>query len=74
MKIMNILKRWKAEAGAKRVIQFRYSKGVLTIYTSQPGFLIGKAGKLHEKYNNIFENELQGFKKIMFVETDYYWV
>lgn len=46
----------------------------LKIYTSQPGFLIGKGGSLVDKYNKIFKQELGTcFEKIEMVETDWLW-
>lgn len=73
-KIKNILKEWKKESGSTRVIQYRYRNGMLTIYSSQPGWLIGKAGVLVDKYKKIFEKEIHDFKDLEFVETGYYWV
>ncbi len=74
MKIQKILKRWKKEARTTRVIQYRYRKGMLTIYSSQPGWLIGKGGVLVDKYREILEKEVYDFKDLEFVETEYYWV
>lgn len=73
--IYEILKEWKKESGAKGVIQFKYSclTGNLTIYTSYPGWLIGKAGLLVEKYRNILKEKIIGFKSLEIVETDYYY-
>lgn len=72
--IRKILKDWKEEAGATRVIQYRYRNGLLTIFTSQPGWLIGKAGVLVDKYREILKKEIYDFEKLEFVETAYYWV
>lgn len=72
-KIQKILKDWKAESGADRVIQFKYRDGILTIYSSQPGLLIGRSGVIVNKYRQIFAKELYDFKELKFVETDYYW-
>lgn len=72
--IRKILKDWKEEAGATRVIQYRYRNGLLTIYTSQLGWLIGKAGVLVDKYREILKKEIYDFEKLEFVETAYYWV
>lgn len=72
-KIQKIMRKWKEESGATRVIQFKYSMGILTIYTSQPGWLIGKAGVLSNKYRELFESEFCDFKDMRFEETDYYW-
>jgi len=74
MIIQKILKQWKKEAGATRVIQYRYRNGILTIYSSQPGLLIGKAGVFVNKYKEILEKKVYDFKNLEFVETEYYWV
>lgn len=75
-RIQIILKAWKEESGVTRVIQFRYnySDRVLTIYTSQPGWLIGRGGDIYKKYNEILKQEIRDFNRVDLVETDYYWV
>lgn len=73
--IQKILKEWKKEAGITRAIQFKYRNGVLTIYTSQCGWLIGFHGTLVAKYEKILKEELgDEFNKVEFVETDFYLV
>lgn len=72
-RIQKILKSWKKESGATRVIQFRYRNGILEIFTSQLGWLIGKAGIIVDKYTEILKSELYDFKELKFIETDYYW-
>lgn len=74
--IRSILKQWKTEAKATRVIQFKYnySTGVLSIYTSQPGYLIGRHGDLVEKYKQVLKESIPSFTKVEFWETDYFWV
>lgn len=71
--IQKIIKKWKKEAGASRVIQWTYRQGVLTIYTSEPGYLIGKAGILSNKYGDIFRKELPNFIHYQIVETNFLW-
>lgn len=71
--IQKILKQWKHERGAKRVIQFKYREGILSIFTSEPGYMIGKGGCLVYKYENILKEEFSNFKKIEFTETDNCW-
>lgn len=55
--ICKILKQWQEESGATSPIQFKtpHATGILTIYTSQPGWLIGKAGCYVEKYEKILK-------------------
>lgn len=72
-KIQKILNAWKKESGVNRVLQFKYGNGVLEIFTSQPGWLIGKGGVIVDKYIEIFKKELYDFQKLKFVETSYYW-
>lgn len=74
MRINKILKQWKIESGTKKVIQYRYREGTLSIYTSQPGYLIGGAGALVNKYEEILAKELNDFKDVKFVETESFWV
>ena len=71
--IQKILKEWKHESGAKRVIQFKYRNGILSIYTSEPGYMIGKAGCLVDKYQRIIKKEMSDFERVEITETDNYW-
>lgn len=75
-KIQEILKEWKRESGATRVIQFKweYLNESLIIYSSQCGILIGRGGIYYDKYLDILKKELSNLKAIEFKETDYYWV
>lgn len=72
--IQEILKDWKEESGINRVVQYQYRSGVLTIYTSQPGWFIGVGGKLVDKYKNILKRDVPDFKELKFEETAWYWV
>ena len=69
--ISNELKDWKAEAKVTSHIMYRYSicNEELTICTSQPGWLIGKAGCLINKYTEILSNKLGHVVTIKLVET-----
>lgn len=73
--IQKIIKQWKKEAGTNRVVQWKLCMDkTLKIYTSQPGFLIGKGGALVDKYKEIFKQELGvRFEKIDMIETDWLW-
>lgn len=71
--IQKIIKKRKKEAGATRVVQWTYRQGILTIYTSEPGYLVGKAGILCNKYGDIFKKELPNFIHYWIVETNYLW-
>lgn len=75
--ICDILAAWKAESHIStknRVIQYTYRGGVLTLYVSLPGYLIGPGGKLINKYRKLLSNSFSNFKEIKFVETEPYWV
>lgn len=88
--IQRILREWKKEAKATRVIQFKYTNKTiydeetasshtekkLKIYTSQPGFLIGYHGSLFYKYaaELIKENIVSTPGDISFEETAWNWV
>ena len=71
-RIQRIVKQWKEEAGVTRVIQWTYKDGILTLYTAQPGFMIGKAGKLFDKYYSILRRGVYGLTELKFVETDWF--
>ena len=75
-KIQQILKAWKTESKSTRPLQYHYSysKGELTLCTSQPGWFIGAAGRLFNKYEGILKNEVPDFKSVKFIETEYYWI
>lgn len=72
--IQDILKNWKEESESNRVVQYQYRSGILTIYTSQPGYFIGKGGKLFDKYEKILKREDPNFKELKIEETAWYWV
>ena len=64
------LKEWKAEAGNTHLCVYKGENDTLTIYTDRPGWMIGKAGTLVEKYRKDIEAESFGvIKNILFVET-----
>ena len=72
--LLQILKDWKIESGMKRVIQYTYRDGILTLYSSQVGYLIGLRGTLVDKYRQILSETMLEFKDVKFVEVSYYWV
>jgi len=73
-RISKIIKQWKAEAGVESAIQFSYRNGLLTIYTSQCGFLVGSMGKTVNKFREIIKKEVYGFKRMEFIEVSGYSV
>ena len=67
-KIKKIMQAWKKEAGVNTPVAYEYSTDII-IYTNRPGYLIGRAGTLVEKYRHIFEKEIPLFHgKIVFKE------
>jgi len=73
--VAEIIKQWKKESGAEGVVQFKYNytTNTLTIFTFYCGYLIGGAGRLVKKYEEILRNEvLHDLVGIEFKETDYY--
>ena len=75
-KIQRIIKEWKRESGVSRVVQWNFDsrEGILQIFTSQPASMIGKAGKIVDKYKEILKEELgNDFKTVTFVETSWWW-
>ena len=72
--IIPILQQWKEEAGVNEPILFRFSliDNAITIFTNKPGYLIGKAGYLFNKFLEQFKQELRFNDKfkIYFKEVD----
>jgi ribosomal protein S3 len=76
-RLPNILKKWKEESGVTNSIQFKrlFSRSTngkckLTIYTSRPGWLIGKAGCYADKYITEIKKEFGYIESIEIIETD----
>ena len=70
-KLEKILNKWAKEAKAYQPISYKYDSGTLYIYTSQPGYLIGKAGSLSGKYRTIITETFEAldFVKVIEVHT-----
>ncbi len=66
----NIIKQWEIESGCSDKVRYslKYDTKTLTIYSSQVGYLIGKAGCLCLKYVPILKADNQYIKNVMFVE------
>jgi len=71
--IKEIIKSWRDESGicdifTDRKIMYRLSSNnKLSIYTSCPGFLIGKAGHLYNKYEELLKGV--GVSDVELIET-----
>lgn len=64
------LKAWRAESRNPHLCLYQGHGDTLTIYTDKPGYMIGRAGKLVEKYRKeISEASFGQIKNITFVET-----
>lgn len=68
--ICSILENWCEEAGVKTPVGYYWntSKKCWEIYTDRPGFLIGKAGVLVDKYKNILNKRFYCNYKIKIYE------
>ena len=59
--VKDVMKTWKKEAGLKHPIMYEFDENnkKLIIYTSNPSILIGKAGKLVNKYTLILKSIME---------------
>ena len=76
-KISSIIKDWKDEAGVEGIVQvsaFSTIRSEITICTDRPGLMIGKAGTLLDKYEEKLKKVNPRLKKIVFVETDRWYI
>lgn len=67
--VEKVLKEWVDESRIPEPIQFSYGKGELFIYTSRPGYLIGKAGTLYNKYKDKLMSEFDDLNSVHIVEV-----
>ncbi len=77
--ISRIIKEWKDEAGLIHndiilINAYPTIRNVLTIYTNKPGFMIGKGGELHAKYEEKLKEILPNLERVTFVETDHWYI
>ena len=75
--IHNIIKEWKHEAGVRGIILTGHtspSSPYLTIFTSNPGLMIGYHGELKDKYIKKLRTEMNGLIDVHFVVTDKYYI
>ena len=78
-RITDIIKKWKDEAGLKNndiilISAFPTVRETLKICTSKPGWMIGKAGCLYNKYKDIILKQYPHIKQIDFVETETWYI
>jgi ribosomal protein S3 len=70
--IKAILSSWKEEVNVQGVIQYKlsFTTRELTIFTSKPGYFIGKAGCHVDKYLKMLKEKHLGIESIKFQEVD----
>lgn len=54
--VEDVLREWKAEAKVTHLMLYRLRNNVITIYTDQPGPLIGCAGERIARYTEELKN------------------
>ena len=74
--MISTIKKWKQEAGVKTPILFELrsdERGVLYIWSTHPGLLIGKNGVLCNKYEAILRKGLgRAFRRVYFTNVEGY--
>ena len=70
--IRTLIREWKAEAKVKERVGYKinYMERTITLATNRPGYLIGRAGMLIEKYENKMRENWSLFKKFYFIDLD----
>lgn len=68
--ISKVIAEWCKEAGVSSPVGYyrNYLNGYFEIYTDRPGYLVGKAGKLVEKYEQALNELFCSNLKIKFFE------
>lgn len=64
------IERWRNEAKVDVPVMCKIKDNNITIYTTLPGYLIGKGGQLINKYIQIFKNKYGEDIKINIIETE----
>lgn len=75
MRVMNdLFERWKEEACLNHPILYdiTWDEGIITIYTTKPGYLIGEHGILVTRYTDAMRKIWPFFKSFEFKEVYYY--
>ena len=60
--VLQIIFDWKKEAGVESPVLYKFDRkrNKLVLYTTRPGFMIGRAGNLINKYTDILKNDIRG--------------
>ena len=75
MRVMNnLFKQWKKEAQLNEPILYdiTWTEGIITIYTTKPGYLIGAKGIFVSRYTDAMRKIWPFFKEFKFKEVYYY--
>ena len=75
--ISETIKAWKDEAGVKGIVlvsNYSEFRNKITICTDRPGYMIGKGGKLVDKYRDKLKEFNPRLESIEFVETDRWFI
>ena len=75
--ISNIIKEWKDEAGVKGIVLvgvYSSFRDTIKICTDRPGLMVGKGGKLVDKYREKLKTVNKHLEHIEFVETDSWYI
>lgn len=68
--VQKILKEWRNESRNPHLCLYKLDKDTLIIYTDRPGYMIGRAGQLVDKYRKkISEASFGTIKNVSFIET-----
>jgi ribosomal protein S3 len=67
-----LIREWKVEAKVKERVGYKinYVERTITLATNRPGYLVGRAGVLIEKYENKMRENWSQFKNFYFVDLD----
>lgn len=68
--MQKVLRDWRLESKNPHLCLYKLDKDTLIIYTDRPGYMIGRAGQLVDKYRKkISEASYGTIKNVSFVET-----
>lgn len=70
-KIIAILRQWKHEAGVTTTIKFGYRAKILTVCSTQCGFLVGRKGEIINKYRQMFADYGVEIEHLELMEVNY---
>lgn len=69
--VEEILKEWKRKSGSTKPLMYRIKDNVLSIYTSQPGWLIGKGAYLVDEYSAKIKERFKKDITVSIYEVEY---